>query len=165
MRLGDEPTELAEEDLPDSAAECRRVMEHTTRAVHMLERSNAQLRLELCGDSPDDADFLQALAENEAILVARRRRLVELGHLLAALDPAFRLEREREARERETREAAGGAAAADGVHTDAAWAAVVAASDVAAETGGIAVLRLEAAATSAASGGAAEGELEGGLYL
>ena len=147
---------LAEEDLPDSATECRRLMEHTTRNVQMLERSNAQLRLELCGESPDDADFLQALAENEAILVARRRRLVELGHLLAALDPAFRLEREREAREREdgARDGGGGETVAGA----AAWAAVVEAAEVAEETGGIAVLRLGAAS-------APSGPADGGLYL
>ena len=77
----------------DSALECRMVMEGLTREVDMLVKSNTLLRLELCDpESIDDPVFLEAVAENEALVKMKIVRLDELKHLLLQLDPAFRQE-------------------------------------------------------------------------
>ena len=83
----------AAETALDSKLEVRQLMEHITREVDMLERSNTLLRLELCNpESKDDPDFLSALEENKETIARKHVRLLELRHLLLQLDPAFRAE-------------------------------------------------------------------------
>lgn len=85
--------EVTGQDGTDSALECRMLMEGLTREIEMLEKSNTLLRLELCNpESIDDPVFIEAVAENEALVKTKLVRLDELKHLLLQLDPAFRQE-------------------------------------------------------------------------
>jgi len=94
--LAEEADVVADEvqAVPDEKHECRFMIEELTRDISMLEKSNTILRLELCDpENADDADYKQALEENDAVLSRKRLRLIELENILAQLDPAFRAER------------------------------------------------------------------------
>ena len=60
-------------DSSPSLAELRRELHSITH----LERSQEELRAAL-GESPDDADYAEALAENEGVLTRKWQRVAEL---------------------------------------------------------------------------------------
>jgi len=61
---------------------------------HQLEKlilSQAELS-DALDEDPHDADFIQAINENEIVIIRKREKILELREMLARIDPAFREE-------------------------------------------------------------------------
>lgn len=74
------------------------MIDEETHKLFHLNRSQNELKQAL-EETPDDADFRQAITENEAIIVDKEAKIIELQRQLEQCDPAYRMEmrRQREA--------------------------------------------------------------------
>jgi hypothetical protein len=77
------------------AYEIRMLIDENLHQIRHLERSQNELR-EALKETPDDADFIIAVAENDKIIAAKKHKVVELREILRHMDPAYNEEKHAE---------------------------------------------------------------------
>jgi hypothetical protein len=83
---------VSEEELTGS--QIRYFIDEILNQIHHLKRSQEELKKAL--ENEEDEDFIDAVRENEVVLINKRRRVKGLIELLEKVDPAYNQEKQNE---------------------------------------------------------------------